>query len=92
MTKAELINAVQGKMGGATSNAEAGRFLDAMLDVLAETLKAGGEVPLTGIGKLYVKETAPRKGRNPRTGKEIEIPASRKVAFSQAKAMKDALK
>lgn len=92
MTKAELINAVQAKMGGDTTHVLAGKAVDAMLDVMAETLKAGGEVALTGIGKLHVKSTNARKGRNPQTGKAIDIPAGKKVAFSVAKALKDGLK
>ena len=54
--------------------------------------KDGGSVALPGIGKLYVKATKARKGRNPRTGAAVEIPAGRRVSFTTAKGLKDILK
>ena len=54
-------------------------------------LLAGGEIPLTGLGKLKVREAAARAGRNPRTGESIEIPASQKVVFTPGKALREAM-
>ena len=51
----------------------------------------GGEISLPGLGKLKVKETSARTGRNPRTGERIDIPASRKVVFTPGKEFKEAL-
>ena len=92
MTKAELIANVCVKMGHETSNALAGRAVQAVLDAIAEALKDGHEVPLTGIGKFKVKTRAARKGRNPKTGEEIAIPAKKALVFSVAKDMREALK
>ena len=65
--------------------------LAAFCDVAAAELIGGGEIPLPGLGKLKVKGTSARTGRNPRTGEAIEIPASRKVVFTPGKEFKEAL-
>ena len=67
------------------------KALQAFCSVAAAELLAGGEVSLPGLGKLKVKETNARTGRNPRTGEAIEIPAGRKVVFSPGKDFKEAL-
>lgn len=67
------------------------KALQAFCSVAAAELLAGGEVSLPGLGKLKVKETNARTGRNPRTGEAIEIPAGRKVVFSSGKDFKEAL-
>lgn len=66
--------------------------IDAFCDVAAAELLGGGEVPMHGLGKLFVKERSARSGRNPRTGNSITIPACKVVRFNPAKALKDALK
>jgi DNA-binding protein HU-beta len=53
--------------------------------------KQGEEVNLTGFGKFKVKDSPARQGRNPGTGEAIEIAASRKLGFSPARQVKDAL-
>ena len=78
MTKAELIEKVHATSG--ENKAAVERVLD------------GGSVALPGIGKFEVKTFKARKGRNPKTGKELTIPAGRRVAFSVAKNLKDILK
>lgn len=67
------------------------KALQSFCSVAAAELLAGGEVSLPGLGKLKVKETNARTGRNPRTGEAIEIPAGRKVVFSPGKDFKEAL-
>ena len=67
-------------------------YLERLGDIMAAELLAGGEVHLPSIGKLVVKTTAARKGRNPRTGKEIAIKASKAVKFTPSKALKDSVK
>lgn len=67
------------------------KALQAFCSVAAAELLAGGEVSLPNLGKLKVKETNTRTGRNPRTGEAIEIPAGRKVVFSPSKDFKEAL-
>lgn len=90
MTKAELIEKVHATSGESKSAVE--RVLDGLCGVMETEFKDGGSVALPGIGKLYVKATGARKGRNPRTGKGIMIPAGRRVAFTAAKGLKDILK
>lgn len=91
MTKADLIIAVQAAMGGDIKKSEVTAVVEAMLRVITGTLEFGEAVHLTGLGKFEVRETKPRKGRNPHTGEAIDIPAGRRVAFSAAKALKDAV-
>lgn len=66
--------------------------LDSLCEVAVAELLGGGEVPLPGLGKLKLRKTAARKGRNPRTGETLDIPAGKKVLFVPSKDLKDALK
>ena len=66
--------------------------LDSLCEVAVAELLGGGEVPLPGLGKLKLRKTAARKGRNPRTGETLDIPAGKKVLFVPGKDLKDALK
>lgn len=65
--------------------------LSSLVDVVTVRLKAGDKVRLTGLGILQVRDRPARSGRNPATGQVIEIKASRKIAFSTAKELKDAI-
>ena len=69
-------------------NADRG-LLDGLRGVMETEFKDGGELSLPGVGKFSVKNQAERKGRNPKTGAEITIPAGRRVAFSASKGLKD---
>ncbi len=89
MTKAELIKAF--KESTDFSSAEASQYIDQLGDIMASELLAGGEVPIPGIGKLKVKNTAARTARNPRTGETINVPAGRKVVFVPGKEFKESL-
>ena len=64
--------------------------LHSFCSVAAAELLAGGEVSLPGLGKLKVRTTNARTGRNPRTGEAIDIPAGRKVVFTPGKDFKEA--
>lgn len=92
MNQAELIDAIAGT---APNNNTSKTNVKAVLEALAEVTKAellhGGEVTLPGIGKLSVNTRAARKGRNPATGDEIDIPAKNVPKFSAAKVLKDAV-
>lgn len=59
------------------------------LNLVETSVVSGNKVRLDKIGVLVTKESAARKGRNPQTGAEIEIPASRKVSFRPSKTLKD---
>ncbi len=89
MNKAELINAVAEKAGLSKKDAELADT--AVLDSITETLTKGGKVQLVGFGGFEVKERAARLGRNPRSGEEIQIPASKMPVFKAGKALKDAV-
>ena len=88
MTKAELVDQIRAKAGLA-SKAQAERVLNATLDSLTDALKSGNSVTFTGFGSFKVVQRAARKGRNPRTGKEINIPASKAVKFTAGKLLKE---
>ena len=60
--------------------------------VAAAELLGGGEIPLPGLGKLKSKDVAARKGRNPRTGETLDIPAHKAVTFTACKDLKEAMK
>lgn len=90
MTKAELVEKIYVK-AGLPSKAKAEEALDAVIDCVREALVAGDAVSFTGFGSFKVNTRAARKGRNPQTHEEIDIPASKVVKFTPAKALKDAL-
>lgn len=90
MQKPELVTAVIEKTG--LTKKDAGQAVDAVLDSIQEALGKGEKVQLIGFGNFEVRERAARKGRNPQTGKEIEIAASKVPAFKPGKALKDAVK
>jgi nucleoid DNA-binding protein len=89
MTKAELIS----KMAASAkiSKAAAGKALDAFLGGVKTSLKKEERVTLVGFGTFSVSKRKARKGRNPRTGKEIKIPARKVPKFTAGKAFKDAV-
>ncbi|AYA76843.1 HU family DNA-binding protein [Bacillus sp. Y1] len=90
MNKTELINAVA--EASELSKKDATKAVDAVFDSILEALKNGDKVQLIGFGNFEVRERAARKGRNPQTGEEIEISASKVPAFKPGKALKDAVK
>jgi DNA-binding protein HU-beta len=79
MNKAELIDAMASQAG--LSKADAKRALDAFIDTTSGALKKGNRVALVGFGSFSVSKRSARKGRNPRTGKEINIAAKNVVKF-----------
>ncbi len=86
MTKAELVKFVAGKTGA--GNIDAVNTVDAVFLGISTALVVGDNVMLKGFGTFKVKATKPRMGRNPKTGKAVEIPAGRKVSFSVSKELK----
>ena len=89
MNKSELIDAIADSAD--ISKAAAGRALDAMVGSITDSLKNGDQVTLIGFGTFSVKERAARTGRNPQTGQEIKIAASKVPSFKAGKALKDAV-
>jgi DNA-binding protein HU-beta len=90
MKKTDLVAAIA--ESAELSKADAGRAVDAFVDVVTKALKDGEGVTLVGFGSFEVRERAARQGRNPRTGKPLDIKASKVPAFKAGKALKDGIK
>ena len=86
MTKAEFVASVAEKTG--LTKSAAAEAVDAFVSTVAEVLKAGDKITLPGFGTFSVSERAARKGRNPQTGAEIQIAASKSGKFSAGKDLK----
>ncbi len=89
MNKTELVANVADKAGLTKKDAE--KAVNALFDSVQKALVEGDKVQLIGFGTFEVKERAARKGRNPQTGAEIEIAASKNPVFKAGKALKDAV-
>ena len=89
MNKTELIAAVAAKSELSKKDAE--KAVNAVVNSIEEALKAGEKVSIVGFGSFEAKQRPARKGHNPLTGKEIDIPASKAPAFKAGKALKDSL-
>ncbi|GIO05116.1 transcriptional regulator [Brevibacillus reuszeri] len=90
MNKTELVTRVAETTE--LTKKDATKAVDAILDAIADALKVGDKVSLIGFGNFEVRERAARKGRNPQTGEEIEIAASKMPAFKPGKELKDSVK
>jgi DNA-binding protein HU-beta len=89
MNKMDLIEHVAGQCE--MSKAAAGAAIDAVLEGVTKALRKGDEVRLVGFGTFSVKKRAAGKGRNPATGQEIKIPASKNARFKAGAALKAAV-
>ena len=87
MNKTELVAAIAEKTDLPKNDAE--KALKAFTDVVAEELKKGEKIQLVGFGTFEVSERAARTGRNPQSGEEMKIPASKAPKFKAGKALKD---
>ncbi|MBI5018376.1 MAG: HU family DNA-binding protein [Deltaproteobacteria bacterium] len=87
MTKAELIEVMAEKAN--TSKAAAKRALDSFSEAVTDALKKGEKVTLVGFGTFTVAERKARKGRNPQTGKAMQIPGGKSPKFKAGKSLKD---
>jgi len=90
MTKSDLIDRIAS--GAKLSKADAGRALDSTLDSIKKALKKEQKVTLVGFGTFSVARRKARKGRNPRTGDVISIPARKTPKFTSGKALKATIK
>ena len=89
MNKTELVGAVAEKTG--LTKKAADEVVNALFDVITETLASGDKVQIIGFGTFEVRERAARKGRNPQTGEVIDIAASKLPAFKAGKALRRAV-
>ena len=89
MNKGELVNSMA-KAGG-ISKAAADKALNGLLETITDALSSGGKVTLVGFGTFSVTNRSARKGRNPQTGKEIEIKAKKVARFKAGSNLADAV-
>ena len=89
MNKNDLIKAVADS--AELTNAQAGKAVDGVIESITGSLQGGDEVRLVGFGTFSVAQRKASKGRNPRTGEEIDIPASKQPKFKAGKALKESL-
>ncbi|PET69481.1 DNA-binding protein [Priestia megaterium] len=90
MKKAELIDAVAIK--SELTKQDSKKVVDALFETISNTLSNEEKIQLIGFGTFEVRERAARTGRNPQTGEEMTIPASKVPAFKPGKELKEALK
>ena len=87
MNKTELIKAIAETTEENQNTVKS--ILEAFIDQVGTSLEQGDDITLIGFGTFAVKERAERTGRNPRTGEEMVIPASKIPSFKAGKALKD---
>jgi DNA-binding protein HU-beta len=90
MKKAELIDAVATK--SELTKQDSKKAVDALFETISNTLAKEEKIQLIGFGTFEVRERAARTGRNPQTGEEMTIPASKVPAFKPGKELKAAVK
>ncbi|MCF7833976.1 MAG: HU family DNA-binding protein [Candidatus Pacebacteria bacterium] len=90
MNKQALVEWAHGKLGGTKVQAE--ELVDGVFDSIVGTLKKGDEVSIAGFGIFSVKARAARMARNPKTGEQVKVAATKVPKFRAAKALKDAVK
>ncbi|HGJ5863724.1 HU family DNA-binding protein [Arsenophonus nasoniae] len=90
MNKTEIINQIAEKADLTKKDSE--KALNAFIETVTETLKAGDEVQIVGFGSFQVKQRAARDGRNPKTGVTLKISAANVPSFKAGKTLKEAVK
>ena len=89
MIKTQLVEKIADS--AELSKASAGRALDAMIEVISESLQKEESVTLSGVGTFLGRDRAARVGRNPQTGEDIQIAAAKVPAFKAGKSLKDSV-
>jgi DNA-binding protein HU-beta len=93
MNKSELVDALAESTG--MTKADASRAIDALFSpdsgVISKELKRGNRIQITGFGTFEAKKRKARMGRNPRTGEQIKIAATKTPGFRAGKGLKDAI-
>jgi DNA-binding protein HU-beta len=89
LNKTDLVGQVAVKTGMTKKDVE--KVVNAFFGTVEGTLKDGDKVQLVGFGTFEVRERKARKGRNPQTGQEISIPATKVPAFKAGKALKNSV-
>ena len=89
-TMSEFLENIKG-FCGLSKRSQAKELCEDIAMLVRESLKRGYKIPLFGLGKMYVRQSKARMGRNPATGEVMPIPARKRVRFSVAKALKEAV-
>ena len=89
MTKADIIESIYKKVG--FSKKESAEIVEMVFDTVKETLERGEKIKISGFGNFIVRDKKSRVGRNPQTGKEIEISARRVLTFRASQVLKNVL-
>jgi integration host factor subunit alpha len=87
MTKADIVEVVHNRTG--FSKKESSEAVEAILEILKEELENGEKVKLSGFGNFVIRQKDIRKGRNPKTGQEMEITARKVLTFKPSQKLKD---
>ncbi|MDH2449386.1 HU family DNA-binding protein (plasmid) [Priestia megaterium] len=90
MKKTELVDAVATK--SELTKQDSKKAVDALFETISHTLAKGEKIQLVGFGTFEIRERAERTGRNPQTGEEMTIPATKIPAFKPGKELKEAVK
>ncbi|MBM3382589.1 MAG: HU family DNA-binding protein [Betaproteobacteria bacterium] len=91
VSTSQLISAVASKHDELPKKVTKELIVEFLAEIESELVSRQSKIRLDKVGIIQVKERAARKGRNPQTGEEIRIPASKKVAFRAAKSLKEAV-
>jgi DNA-binding protein HU-beta len=89
MNRKELVDALSAKTDSTKADAE--RNIAALIEIITATLKKGDSISLVGFGSFEVRKRAARTGRNPKTGAELKIKASKVPAFKAGASLKAAV-
>jgi nucleoid DNA-binding protein len=89
-TLSEFLENLKG-FCGLRKRSEAKELVEDIALFIKDSLSRGYKIPLMGLGKLYVRQSKARQGRNPQTGEIVQIPARKRVRFTAAKALKEAV-
>ncbi|MDF1527209.1 MAG: integration host factor subunit alpha [bacterium] len=87
MTKADIVEVVHNRTG--FSKKESSEAVESILDILKEVLEEGEKIKLSGFGNFVIRKKEVRKGRNPKTGQEMEITARSVLTFKPSQKLKD---
>ena len=87
MTKADIVEVVHNRTG--FSKKESSEAVESILDILKEVLEEGEKIKLSGFGNFVIRSKEVRKGRNPKTGQEMEISARSVLTFKPSQKLKD---
>ena len=89
MTKTDMAKNIHDKLG--FSKKDSRKIVESVFDIMKENLARGENIKVSGFGNFVVKEKDARKGRNPQTGKEIEIPARKVLTFKPSRFLRRTL-